>query len=102
MYISSLNVPRASTIPPFSYTTLFQSTSLTLHGTGLSISDVDAGSGSLTVTLSVTEGTLRVPGCATGAEASGIGSSAVTITGTQAQINNLLDGNSGATVSYID
>src|SRR5205085_688865 len=69
---------------------------------GLSISDVDAALGSMTVTLSVTEGTLNVAAGSTGVNVSNSGTSAVTITGTTIQINNLLAGTGGATVGYID
>jgi VCBS repeat-containing protein len=75
---------------------------LTIHGTGLSISDVDAGSGSMTVTLSVTEGVLNVAAGTSGALVSNSGSSAVTITGSQSQINDLLAGGHSATVVYND
>jgi hypothetical protein len=56
---------------------------------GLSISDADAGSGSLTSTLSVTHGTLTVTP-AGGAAVVGSGTSTVTLTGTVAQINTTL------------
>ena len=62
--------------------------------TGLSISDVDAGSSSMTVTLAVTNGTLTVTGGT--AAIAGSGSNTVTLTGTSAQINATL----GATVTY--
>ena len=100
--ITAVDDAPVATITPTSYGPMNEQTSLTLHGTGLSISDVDAGSGSLTVTLSVTEGTLNVTGGSTGAGVSASGSSLVTITGTQTQINNLLTGNGGATVTYLD
>jgi VCBS repeat-containing protein len=75
---------------------------LTIHGTGLSISDVDAGSGSMTVTLSVTEGVLNVAAGTGGALVSNSGTSSVTITGSQSQINDLLAGQDSATVVYND
>src|SRR5438128_751387 len=77
---------------PVSYAATEQ-TSLTLKGTGLSISDVDAGSGSMSVTLAVTDGTLTVTAGTSGATVSGSGTSSVTLTGTVAQINNLLSSN---------
>ena len=40
---------------------------LNLKNNGLSITDVDAGSGSMTVTLAVTEGTLTVTAGTSGA-----------------------------------
>src|SRR5207247_1494002 len=99
--ITAVNDAPVATITPTTYSATEQ-TSLTLHNTGLSISDVDAGSGSMTVTLSVTEGTLNVAAGTTGAGVSNSGSSSVTITGTMTQINNLLAGSGGATVGYID
>jgi hypothetical protein len=56
---------------------------------GLSIADGDAGTGSLTTTLSVDHGTLTVAAVG-GAGVGGSGSATVTITGTLAQINATL------------
>ena len=53
--------------------------------TGLSIADVDAGAGSMTVTLAVAHGTLVVVGGT--AAISGSGTATVTLTGTVAAIN---------------
>ena len=60
--------------------------------TGLSISDVDAGDGTLTTTLSVSNGTLSVAAVGGGASISNNGTGAVTLTGTLAQINAALGG----------
>ena len=62
---------------------------------------MDAGSASVTATLSVVSGTLTVTAGTTGAAVSGSGTNSVTLTGTLTQINNLLAGNLGATASYI-
>ncbi len=56
---------------------------------GLSISDVDAGTGVLTTTLHVDDGTLTVA-AAGGAAVLGSGTDTVTLTGTLAQINTTL------------
>jgi hypothetical protein len=56
---------------------------------GLSISDVDAGSSSVTVTLAVTNGTINV-GTGTDVTLTGNNSASVTLTGTVANINALL------------
>ena len=93
-----MHPPRRSPRPRTAAT---EQTSLTLHGTGLSIGDVDAGGASVTATLSVVSGTLTVTAGTTGAAVSGSGSNSVTLTGTLTQINNLLAGNLGATASYI-
>ncbi|HEY6511973.1 MAG TPA: tandem-95 repeat protein [Burkholderiaceae bacterium] len=63
--------------------------------TGLSVADADVGSGTMTVTLAVTNGTLTVAGGT--ATISNSGTNTVTLTGTQAQINATL----AATVSYV-
>jgi VCBS repeat-containing protein len=83
-----------------------EQTSLPLHGTGLSISDVDAGGGSMTVTLSVGFGTLTLSAGNSGAIiGAGNGTSSVQVTGTVTQINNLLGGidtgpGSAGTINY--
>jgi VCBS repeat-containing protein len=79
-----------------------EQTSLDLKGTALSVSDVDAGSGVVTVTLSVGEGALTATAGSSGATVSGSGGSSVTINGTVAQINALLSTDAASTVSYID
>ncbi|MET1491998.1 VCBS domain-containing protein, partial [Uliginosibacterium paludis] len=76
---------------PASYTTK-EDTSLAL--TGLSVSDVDAGSATITVTLVVNNGVLSISGG--NASISGSGSNVVTLTGTVAQINSTL----AASVTY--
>ena len=99
--ITAVNDAPVATITPVSYAATEQ-TALTLKGTGLSISDVDAGSGSMSVTLAVTEGTLTVTAGTSGAVVTSSGTSSVTITGTVAQINNLLSSNATSTVTYVD
>src|SRR6476661_8716653 len=99
--ITAVNDAPVATITPTSYSATEQ-TSLNLKNTGLSISDVDAGSNSVSVTLSVTEGALNVAAGTSGAAVSNSGTSSVTITGTVAQINALLSTNATSTVSYID
>ena len=99
--ITAVNDAPVATITPVSYAATEQ-VSLTLKNAGLSISDVDAGSGSMTVTLAVTEGTLNVTAGTSGAVVTNSGTSSVTITGTVAQINALLNTNGTSTVSYVD
>ncbi len=99
--LSAVNDAPVATITPVSYSATEQ-TSLSLKNNGLSISDVDAGSGSLTVTLSVVEGTLTVTAGTSGASVSNSGTSSVTVTGTVAQINALLNTDGTSTVSYSD
>ncbi|MDO6388409.1 tandem-95 repeat protein, partial [Uliginosibacterium sp. 31-12] len=89
--VAAVNDAPVNTMPA-SFTTL-EDTSKAL--TGLSISDVDAGTGTLTVTLVVNNGVLNVSGG--GASIAGSGSSIVTLTGTVAQINATL----AASVNYV-
>ncbi len=97
--VAAVNDPPVATITPATYAATEQ-VALTLKNTGLSISDVDAAAGSMTVTLSVTEGTLTVTAGGSGALVSNSGTSSVTITGTLTQINNLLGTDGTSAVSY--
>ena len=99
--VTTVNDAPTATITPASYAATEQ-VALTLKNTGLSISDADAAAGSMTVTLSVTEGTLAVTAGGSGAVVSNSGTSSVTITGTMTQINNLLNIDATSTVSYTD
>jgi large repetitive protein len=56
--------------------------------TGLSVTDVDVGTTSMTMTLTVTNGTLTIVGGSAGV--SGNGTTSVTLTGTLAEINSTL------------
>jgi hypothetical protein len=71
-----------------------------LHGTGLSIADVDAGSATVEATVSVASGTISAGAGTTGVTVAGSGTSTVTLTGTLTQINNLLAGSIGGTLTY--
>ena len=97
--VAAVNDPPVATITPATYAATEQ-VALTLKNTGLSISDVDAAAGSMSVTLSVTEGTLTVTAGGSGALVSNSGTSSVTITGTVTQINNLLSTDGTSAVSY--
>ncbi|RZL08394.1 MAG: DUF4347 domain-containing protein, partial [Rubrivivax sp.] len=98
--VVAANDAPTATITPNTYSATEQVT-LNLHGTGLSIADPDANSASLVATLSVLSGTLSVAAGSSGVAVSGSGSSSVTLTGTLAQINSLLAGNGGATVTFV-
>jgi hypothetical protein len=98
--VNAVNDAPVATITPTTYSATEQTT-LSLEGTGIAISDVDAGSASMTATLSVTSGTLSVAAGTTGAGVSGSGTNTLTLTGTITQINNLLAGSGGATLSYL-
>jgi cell shape-determining protein MreC len=98
--VAAVNDAPTATITPTSYSATEQ-VSLTLHGTGLSIADVDAGSATVQATLSVVSGTITVSAGSTGVSVSNSGTSSVTLSGTLTQINNLLAGNSSGTITYI-
>ena len=97
--ITAVNDAPVATIVPTTYSA---AGSLNLKNTGMSVSDIDSLGGVETVRLSVTEGTLTVTAGTSGAAVSGNGASTVTITGTLAQINALLNTDATSTVSYID
>ena len=63
--ITAQNDPPTATITPASYA-VSEHTPLALHGTGLAVSDPDAGPSVVRVTLSVGEGTLTVGAGTTG------------------------------------
>ena len=98
--VTAVNDAPVATITP-TYSAIEQ-TSLNLKNDGMAVSDVDSLGGVEKVTLSVTEGTLTVTAGTSGATVSGSGSKSVTITGTLAQINGLLNTDGTSTVSYID
>ncbi len=79
-----------------------EQTPLDLKPAGLSISDPDAAAGVMTVTLSVGEGTLTVAAGSSGAKVTNSGTSAVTISGTTAQIDALLGSDPTSVVTYAD
>ncbi|MFT5445160.1 MAG: hypothetical protein ACI9DC_000320 [Gammaproteobacteria bacterium] len=79
---------------------VFAPAPLVLHGTGLTVSDPDAGSAPILAVLNVGEGTLAISAGSTGVIVSGNGSSSASLTGTVTQINALLAGKAGASVDY--
>ena len=98
--ITGTNDAPVATITPTTYSATEQ-VSLNLKSS-MSVSDVDSLGGVETMTLSVTEGTLTVTAGTSGAVVSGNGTNTVTVTGTLAQINALLNTDATSTVSYID
>ncbi len=97
--ITAENNRPSATITPSSYA-VAENTSLILHGTGLSVADPDAGANLVHVTLSVGEGILTVAAGTTGVTIAGSSSARVTLEGTLTQLNDLLAGNLGATLTY--
>ncbi len=90
--VAATNDAPVATITPTVFSTL-QGVDLNLKNVGLSVSDVDAGTGTVRTTLSVTTGTLNVAAGTSGATVTGSGTASVQITGTVAQINALLNTN---------
>src|SRR5690606_27547994 len=70
--IAAVNDGPTATIAPTTHSATEQ-TNLTLHGTGLSIADLDAGTSTVQATLSVTAGMLTVAAGTTGVTVSGSG-----------------------------
>jgi len=83
--VASINTPPTNTLPA-TYSTL-EDTAIGL--TGLQIADADAGSGAVSVTLSVDAGALTA-GTAGGVTISGSGTGSITLSGTLANINAYL------------
>ena len=100
--VDPVNDAPVATITPPSFNAV-EETSLILSGKGLSISDVDAGNGTMTVTLKVGEGVLNVSKGNSGVDSvSGSGGQTVTLIGTVAEINKLLSGTSTGVVEYLN
>ena len=99
--IAPWNDAPAATIAQPTYAATEQ-TALTLHGTGLSVADPDAGAANVQATLSVTSGTLTASAGTTGATVADSGTGSLTIGGTVTRINDLLAGNLGGSLTYLD
>jgi VCBS repeat-containing protein len=101
--ITAVNdAPAAAITPPGGGYAVGEGSDLDLKTGLLAVSDVDGGSGTETATLSVSEGILTVTAGTSGALVTNSGTSTVTITGTIAQINDLLSTNATSTVVYND
>ena len=102
VHVTAVNDAPVSTITPTSYSATEQ-VNLSLKNNGLAVSDVDGNSGTETITLSVTEGTLTVGAGTSGISIdSGNGTSSVTVSGTITQLNDFLNTNAGSTLVYND
>lgn len=74
---------------------------LTIQGTGFTVSDVDENNAGADATLDVVEGTITVTAGNSGVTITGgNGTGTVTLSGTIAQLNNLLTGGSTGTIQY--
>jgi hypothetical protein len=80
-----------------------EQTALTIQGTGFTVSDVDEAGGGASATLTVGEGTITVVAGNSGVLiAGGNGTGTVMLTGTIAQVNNLLTGAGTGTITYLN
>ena len=95
----SINIAPEATIAPTAFSATEQ-TVLDLKNAGLSVEDADDNN--LTITLSVGEGRLTVTAGTSGASVSGNNTASVTVTGTAAQINALLNTDPSSSVSYFN
>ncbi|MCP3936992.1 MAG: hypothetical protein GY708_16670, partial [Actinomycetia bacterium] len=76
---------------------------LSIEGTGFSVSDVDEAGSGASATLSVGEGAITVAVGDSGVTIdSGNGTGTVVVSGTVAQINNLLNDSSSGTITYLN
>src|SRR5262249_22603158 len=100
--VLSANDPPHAEITPTSFGPVNEQAALDLKNSGMSVSDPDAQGGVEIVTLSVDEGKLTVSAGTSGAIVSNSDTGAVTITGTLAQINALLNTDPSSVVSYTD
>ena len=101
---STINITAVNDAPtlvtPGAYAASEQ-TALNLAGS-ITLGDVDGGAGSETLTLSVGSGILNAAAGTTGVVVVGSGSNSVTLSGTTAQLTNLLNGALGSTLSYLN
>ncbi len=78
-----------------------EKTPINLHGTGITLADVDSSNITLTLTGSGIGSELTASAGTTGVSIfSGNGTSALVLTGTLTQLNNFLAGNNGGTLTY--
>jgi len=73
---------------------------LSLHGALLEVSDPDAGTGDVKLELEADFGVINATAGTTGTDVSVSDEGVVTLTGTIAEISDLLAGNGGATLAY--
>ncbi len=102
--ISVISLNDAPTISaPGSALSATEQTALAIHGAGFSLADVDAGSGAMSVTMSVGQGTLTLAAGNSGISVlSGNGTSSVVVSGTLSQLNNWLAGSTTGTALYLN
>ncbi len=106
-YDTTVNVTAVNDAPvvgaPGSALAATEQTNLSIEGTGFTVSDADAASGTLTTTVTVGEGNLTVVVGDSGVTiSSGNGTSTVVLTGTVTQLDNLLTSTSTGTITYVN
>jgi len=100
--IAPVNDAPTADIAAASYAAVENAPALVLHGTGMSVADVDALPGSIVdVHLGSISGLLYATQGDSGVTVTGAGSPNLTLTGTIAQINALLAGTTTGTVTYV-
>lgn len=100
LVVNNSNTAPTVTITPPSYSVTEQ-VALNLHGTGISLGDIDGDNLSVTFSVNGTNNQITAAVGTTGvAITSGNGSGSLVITGTAAQLNNLLAGNNGSSLTY--
>lgn len=100
MVVNNSNTAPTVIITPLSYSVTEQ-VALNLHGTGISLGDLDGDNLSVTLSVNGTNNQLTAAVGTTGVTiTSGNGSGSLILTGTAAQLNNLLAGNNGSSLTY--
>ncbi|MEZ6087262.1 MAG: cadherin-like domain-containing protein [Pirellulaceae bacterium] len=87
-------------VGPGSAYSVNEQTNLNIHGTGFSVSDIDASTGTMTASFMVGEGTLSLTAGDSGVSITANNAATVSFTGTLAQINALLTSTSTGTIIY--
>jgi VCBS repeat-containing protein len=99
--VNPVNDAPVATVPGTAYHATAK-VALPLAGTGLAVSDVDGGIAVETVKLAVGVGTIEATAGNSGVAMVGDGTAALTLFGTIAELDALLDGSSTGTLSYLD
>ena len=98
--VANVNDAPTVTITPTDYYANEQ-TWINLHGTGISVADVDSNVLTITLTAAGTNSKLAATVGATGVSiVSGVNTNTLILSGTAAQLNNLFAGNNGSTLTY--
>ena len=97
--ITAINDTPEVTGPGTAYS-VNEQTNLAIHGTGFSVADVDAATGTMIAIFTVSEGDITVTAGDTGVSIVSNNASSVSFSGTLAQINALLTGSGTGTVVY--